>query len=114
MLLLCGVVSCCCELLFVCGVCLVRVDTCGRCASTNGDVLNVHTEAFWMDTREKREGVFASSAYKTCMAHAELSHAPSVQQRERNNLTHFTFEKVEDGTFPMPSSPQENFGGTSS
>ena len=40
-----------------------------------------------------REGVFASSAYRTCMAHAELSHAPSVQQRERNNLTHFTFEK---------------------
>ena len=46
------------------------VTTCGRGAGTHGDVLNLHTEVFWTDTRERggeeREGrgVTVSSAYQ--------------------------------------------------
>ena len=46
------------------------VTTCGRGAGTHGDVLNLHTEVFWTDTRgrggEEREGtgVTVSSAYQ--------------------------------------------------
>ena len=29
----------------------LRVETCGRGAGTHGDVLNLHTEVFWTDTR---------------------------------------------------------------
>ena len=41
-------------------------ETCGLAAGTHGNVLNVHTEAFWMDTRRGgREGVIiASPAYQ--------------------------------------------------
>ena len=54
--------------------------TCGRGADTHGDVLNVHTDAFWMDTRLV-SGVIASS-------HS----VPEVHQKKRNNLTHLKIE----------------------
>ena len=59
-------------------------DTCGRGAGTHGDVLNLHTEVFWTDTRGERErgGVTVSSANHET-AHVELSRA-SEKFTERN------------------------------
>ena len=56
-----------------------------RGASTHGDVLNVHTEALWMDTR-RGEGRGEGGS-----AHIEFS-LPEVHLKKLLDLTHFQFE----------------------
>ena len=46
------------------------VSTCARGAGTHGDVLNVHTEAFWVDTRSHRQFCLPR------IAHVQFSLAP--------------------------------------
>ena len=58
------------------------VETCARGGGTHGDVLNVHTEAFWMYTRRRRgEGGGRRQFCLPKFAHVELSRAPEVHQR---------------------------------
>ena len=68
-----------------------QLTTCGRGARTHGDVLNLHTEIFWTDTRGRGKGggkegeevgVTVSSANHET-AHVELSRA-SERFTERN------------------------------
>ena len=74
------------------------VTTCGRGADTHGDVLNLHTEVFWTDTRgrgrgkegEGREVTVSSANHET--AHVELSRAPEVHRKKTLDVTHFQFE----------------------
>ena len=71
------------------------VSTCGRGAGTHGDVLNLHTEVFWTDTRGRGgrgrrggrgEGVTVSSAYQE--KPTKSSHlAPQVHRRKPLDLT---------------------------
>ena len=67
---------------------------CGRGAGTHGDVLNLHTEVFEMDTRGRGgrkegegRGVTVSSANHET-AHVELSRASEGHRKKPLVLTH--------------------------
>ena len=69
--------------------------TCARGAGIHGDVWNVHTEAFWMDTRRRggREGVTVISAY-----HNLPTYGYHVLQRfTKETLGSFPFSSVRIG-----------------
>ena len=77
------------------GTTLACVTTCGRGADTHGDVLNLHTEVFWTDTRgrggrgERGEG----GHRQFCLprkAHEELSLGPISSPKE--TLGSYPFE----------------------
>ena len=66
-----------------------RLKTCARGARTHGAILNVHREAFWMNTRGK------GAHRQFCLpkfAHVWLSRAPEVHQKKPLDVTHFQFE----------------------
>ena len=99
--------------------------TCARGAGIHGDVLNVHTEAFWMDTR--RRGM---SRHQFCLpkfGHRGLSRAAEVHQRNPWILPIFIFSLRTGRTRHVPeffnhslylntllssSYPEGNCGGT--
>ena len=60
------------------------------CAGTHGDVSNVHTGTFSMDTR-RAGGVIVSSAYQN-FAHVGLSRASEVHQRNPTFFPIFKFK----------------------
>ena len=64
-------------------------NTCARGAGTHGDVLNLHTEVFWTDTRR------AGGHRQCCLpkfAHVWSSRASEVHHKKPMDLTHFQFE----------------------
>ena len=65
------------------------VSTCARVAG-NGDVLNVHTGTFWMDTHGEGRGhrQFCSQKF----AHVGLITCPTGSTKKPMDLTHLKFE----------------------
>ena len=67
------------------------------CAGTHGDVLNLHTEAFWTDTRgrrgeeRERRGATASPAHQEKPTKSPHP-APQVHRKKPLVLTHSKFE----------------------
>ena len=65
------------------------VTTCARGAGTHGDVLHLHTEVFWTDTRR------AGGHRQCCLpkfGHVWSSRASEVHHKKPMDLTHFQFE----------------------
>ena len=63
------------------------INTCGRGAGTHVDVLNVHTEAFLIYTREEGRGGHRQFCLSK-IAHVELSRASEVHRKQPLDVTH--------------------------
>ena len=108
-------------------------NTCARGAGTHGDVLNLHTEVFWTDTRERGEerkergGGSPSVLLTKKSPRRVLTWPPQVHHKKPLDLTHSRFENRWRTTrsrvlqsFALPDEAVElhfylegNFGGES-
>ena len=79
-------------------------DTCGRGVGTHGDVLNLHTEVFWTDTRGGGRRGGSSSVLLAKICPQRVITCPRGSPKKRLRVYPFkVWEQVEHGTFPIPS-----------